>query len=146
MQATAIFTPEGIHAELERVLASAQFANSQRSQRFLSYVVESTLKNVDESLKEFAIAVDVFGRNVSYDPSVDATVRVEAGRLRTRLREYYADAGRTDPIIIEIPKGGYRASFIENPIVPELPVPAVEVKPRLWRRSLFLAPLPLCSW
>src|SRR5579872_2791461 len=115
MQLTSTVTPEQVRAELQRVLASAPFANSQRSQRFLSYVVEATLKNVDESLKEFAIAVDVFERNVSYDPSVDATVRVEAGRLRNRLREYYADAGRNDAIIIDIPKGAYRANFIENP-------------------------------
>jgi TolB-like protein len=105
---------EEIRAELERVLASAPFVNSQRSQRFLRYIVEASLNNVDESLKEFAIAVDVFERNTSYDPSVDATVRVEAGRLRTRLREHYAGDGRNDPVIIDVPKGGYRATFAQN--------------------------------
>ena len=116
---------EDIRAELERVLSSAPFANSQRSQRFLRYVVEASLRNADEFLKEFSIAVDVFERNTSYDPSVDATVRVEAGRLRNRLREYYADAGRNDPIIIEIPKGGYRACFTQNNILSETPASAV---------------------
>jgi Tol biopolymer transport system component len=111
MEGTATITPEAVRVELERVLASAPFANSHRSQRFLRFVVEASLNNVEESLKEFAIAVDVFGRNTSYDPSIDATVRVEAGRLRTRLREYYAEAGRNDPIVIDIPKGGYRATF-----------------------------------
>lgn len=136
MERTATITPEGVRAELERVLASAPFANSHRSQRFLSYVVDSTLKNADESLKEFAIAVDVFGRNTSYDPSVDATVRVEAGRLRTRLREYYADAGRNDPIVIEVPKGGYRANFIANETAVTEPPTPVEAKRRLWRAAL----------
>jgi hypothetical protein len=79
---------EDIRGALERVLASAPFVNSNRSQRFLRYVVESSLNNHGEILKEFAIAVDVFGRNDSYDPSVDAAVRVEAGRLRSRLRDY----------------------------------------------------------
>jgi TolB-like protein/Tfp pilus assembly protein PilF len=77
-------------------------------------VVEASLNDRDEFLKEFAIAVDVFGRNTSYDPSIDATVRVEAGRLRSRLREYYTVTGQIDPIIIDIPKGGYRATFAAN--------------------------------
>ena len=105
---------EEIRVELERVLASAPFANSQRSQRFLRFVVEASLNNVEESLKEFAIAVDVFERNTSYDPSINATVRVEAGRMRARLREYYAESGRNDPILIDVPKGGYRATFTER--------------------------------
>jgi TolB-like protein len=143
---------EEIRVELERVLGSAPFANSQRSQRFLRFVVEASLNNVEESLKEFAIAVDVFERNTSYDPSIDATVRVEAGRLRTRLREYYAEAGCHDPIIIEVPKGGYRATFTERSVpdgaVPQaLPAPAAEIahepmeSPR-WRR---MAPLALAA-
>ncbi len=117
MESTRSNSAEEIRAELERVLASAPFANSNRSQRFLQYVVESSLNNQDESLKEFAIAVDVFERSDSYDPSVDATVRVEAGRLRSRLRDYYADEGRTDPIVIDVPKGGYRATFTERSTV-----------------------------
>jgi TolB-like protein len=125
MEGTATITPEAVHGELERVLASAPFANSRRSQRFLRFVVEASLNNVEESLKEFAIAVDVFERNTSYDPSIDATVRVEAGRMRARLREYYAEAGRNDPIIIEVPKGGYRANFIRNPVMAEAPASAL---------------------
>ncbi len=121
---------EEIRVELERVLASAPFANSQRSQRFLRFVVEASLNNVEESLKEFAIAVDVFERNTSYDPSINATVRVEAGRMRARLREYYAEAGRNDPILIDVPKGGYRATFIRNPVIQ--PAPSAVSHPRHW--------------
>ena len=142
MQMTSIIAPEQIRAELERVLASEPFANSQRSQRFLRYVVEATLANVEESLKEFALAVDVFGRSTSYDPSVDATVRVEAGRLRSRLREYYSGAGKTDPILIEMPKGGYRASFALNPnTVSETPAPGAEASFRPWRRPALVGML-----
>jgi TolB-like protein/Tfp pilus assembly protein PilF len=114
MESTDTPSSEDIRVELQRVLASAPFTNSNRSQRFLRYVVQSSLNNPDEFLKEFAIAVDVFERNVSYDPSIDATVRVEAGRLRSRLRDYYADQGRNDPVVIDIPKGGYRATFTER--------------------------------
>ncbi len=152
MESTRMPSVEEVRTALERVLASSPFANSNRSQRFLRYVVESSLNNHDEFLKEFAIAVDVFGRNVSYDPSVDATVRVEAGRLRSRLRDYYSDEGRNDPIVIEIPKGGYRATFTERIAGPGIAVPQVApsassaddtpkqvAKPR-WRR---IAPLAL---
>ena len=114
MESTQTPSAEDVQVELERVLASAPFANSNRSQRFLRYVVESSLKNRDEFLKEFAIAVDVFERDSSYDPAVDATVRVEAGRLRSRLRDYFADEGRNDPVAIDVPKGGYRATFTKR--------------------------------
>jgi hypothetical protein len=114
MNATATISAKAIEAELERILQSSPFANAHRSQRFLRYVVECSLKHREEFLKEFAIAVDVFGRNVSYDPSINATVRVEAGRVRSRLREYYADEGRSDALVIAMPKGGYRATFTER--------------------------------
>lgn len=114
MKATAKTSAQDIQAELDRILQSTPFANALRSQRFLRYVVECSLKHHEEFLKEFAIAVDVFGRNVSYDPSINATVRVEAGRLRSRLRDYYADEGRSDPLVIGVPKGGYRATFTER--------------------------------
>ncbi len=141
MESTQRPSAQDIRVELERVIASVPFANSHRSQRFLRFVVEASLSNADESLKEFAIAVDVFERNVSYDPSIDATVRVEAGRMRARLREYYADAGRNDPIIIDVPKGGYRANFARNPAAVETPAPPAPT-PHLWsRRPVFLAAL-----
>ena len=125
MESTVTTSAQDIQAELERVLGSTPFANAHRSQRFLRYIVECSLKHQDEFLKEFAIAVDVFGRNVSYDPSINATVRVEAGRLRSRLRDYYIGEGCNDPIIIDVPKGGYRANFIRNPLPAEAPASAL---------------------
>jgi TolB-like protein len=129
MDRTAIIPPKEARAELERVLASSPFAHSPRSQKFLRHVVEASLNHADDSLKEFAIAVDVFDRDATYDPSIDATVRVEAGRLRTRLREYYTEAGRNDPIIIEVPKGGYRATFTERSAGPAGAVPHMDSAP-----------------
>jgi eukaryotic-like serine/threonine-protein kinase len=117
MESTKTPPAGDVQVELERVLASAPFANSKRSQKFLRYVVESSLNNQNELLKEFAIAVDVFERDGSYDPSIDATVRVEAGRMRSRLRDYYADEGRNDPVVIAVPKGGYRATFTQRRVV-----------------------------
>ena len=95
--------------QLERILNSHVFVGAHRSQLFLRYVVEHSLTHPGEPLKEYSIALDVFDRDASYDPAVDAAVRVEAGRLRSRLREYYAGEGQTDPLLIEVPRGGYRA-------------------------------------
>ena len=105
---------EAARAQLDRILAAPPFANSGRSQRFLRYVVEHSLREEDEPLKEYAVAVEAFDRDPSYDPSVDATVRVEAGRLRSRLRDYYLNAGQNDPLVIEIPRGSYRAVFTQR--------------------------------
>jgi TolB-like protein/Tfp pilus assembly protein PilF len=125
--ASAVTQPQAVRAQLERILASTPFAGSHRSQRFLRYVVDNSLDDAHESLKEYAIAIDVFERDSSYDPSIDATVRVEAGRLRSRLREYYADAGRNDPLVIDMPKGGYRATFVARPPVESLPTQGAQL-------------------
>lgn len=119
--------PQAIRAQLERILASTPFASSHRSQRFLRYVVENSFEDAHESLKEYAIAVEVFERDASYDPSIDATVRVEAGRLRARLREYYAEQGQNDTLVIDMPKGGYRATFTERELAGSTPAPAQSV-------------------
>lgn len=103
--------PQAVRDELRKILASAPFASANRSQHFLRYAVEGSLKDGGEPLKESVIAMEVFDRDSSYDPAIDATVRVEAGRLRTRLRDYYAGPGVNDPVVIDIPKGGYRATF-----------------------------------
>jgi TolB-like protein/Tfp pilus assembly protein PilF len=101
--------PSLVTEQVERILKSKVFEAATRSQAFLQYVVEKSLANSPP--KEYAIAVDVFGRGTEYDPTVDSTVRVEAGRLRSRLREYYAGEGQGDSLHIEVPKGSYAAVF-----------------------------------
>jgi adenylate cyclase len=96
---------------LQRVLGSAGFARNERLSRFLQFVVERHLEGKDEELKESVIAVEIFGRPPDYNPKKDAIVRIEAGRLRARLAEYYADEGRSDELVIELPKGGYIPLF-----------------------------------
>jgi TolB-like protein/tetratricopeptide (TPR) repeat protein len=108
-------TAQDIEEQLHRILSSKVFAAAQRSQSFLRYVVERSLRDESPPLKEFAIATDVFGRGDDYDPAIDATVRVEAGRLRGRLREYYDVEGKQDPVCVDIPKGGYSPAFTFRP-------------------------------
>lgn len=97
--------------QLRRVLCSAGFARNERMSRFLRFLVEQHLQGRDDELKESVIAVDVFHRKPDYDPKQDSIVRTEAGRLRARLAEYYFGDGSADPVIIELPKGGYVPIF-----------------------------------
>lgn len=107
---TAI-SAEAVRAELDRVLASRGFQNAGRLSRLLRHVTEKTLAGDADQLKEYAVGVEVFDRDASYDPRLDSIVRVEAGRLRSRLDEYYANNGVNSQIRIELPRGGYVAQF-----------------------------------
>src|SRR5580692_1729114 len=100
-----------IGRQLERILASAGFARNERLSRFLRFVVERHVEGRDSELKETVIAIEVFGRKPDYNPKQDAIVRTEAGRLRSRLGQYYSGAGKTDRLVIELPKGGYVPEF-----------------------------------
>ena len=101
--------PEGQAArrQLERVLASPGFARNERLSRFLRFVVERHLEGRNAELKESLLAIEVFGRPPDYDPKQDPIVRTEASRLRARLSEYYLGEGKDDPVVIEVPRGGY---------------------------------------
>ena len=104
---------KAVHEELGRILKSGPFLQSRRRQRFLEYIVTETLAGRGERLKGYNVARDVFDRSEAFDPNVDPTVRMEAGRLRDRLREYYETDGRSDPIRIDLPKGTYKTAGTE---------------------------------
>jgi TolB-like protein/tetratricopeptide (TPR) repeat protein len=111
--------------ELERVLQSAAFARNERLSRFLRFVVERHLEGKGRELKESMIAIEIYGRSPDYDPKRDPIVRTEAGRLRARLNEYYVGEGKEDPVVIELPKGGYIPAFhqTESGLVPVRQMP-----------------------
>jgi hypothetical protein len=98
---------EAIRAQLQLILRSGPFAQSQRRQRFLEYIVNETLAGRGHRLKGYTIAREVFDRPEEFDPNLDPIVRMEAARLRDRLREYYDGDGKNDLIRIELPKGSY---------------------------------------
>ncbi len=102
---------EEIRRELERVIRGRRFSGARRSIRFLRYVVEAWLEGKGHELKELVIADDVYGRLPDYDPKIDSVVRVEAARLRARLRSYYENEGKWNRIRITIPKGSYIPRF-----------------------------------
>jgi hypothetical protein len=99
-----------IFAQLTKVLGAPEFRNSERLRQLLRFLVEQALETGTSHLKEVVIASEVFHRTDGYDPRDDATVRVAAGKLRARLREYYSRE-QSDPVVIEIPTGGYAPLF-----------------------------------
>ncbi|MDX6695925.1 MAG: hypothetical protein QOF02_3528 [Blastocatellia bacterium] len=115
--------------QLEKVLQSRTLQNSESLKAFLRFVVEKTVDDEAVLLKEYTIATEVFGRNDDYDPRIDSVVRVQAGRLRTKLHEYYTTEGKSDRIVIDLPKGHYHPVFncpqIESAheVSPGAPVP-----------------------
>ncbi len=113
--------PEAVRAQLERMLASPVFAGSARQLRFLRYIVEERLAGREERLKGYTIGIEVFDRAPDFDPALDSIVRVEAGRLRAKLREYYEEHGRLDPVRIELPKGSYAVRFSAAGVPPPAP-------------------------
>ena len=103
---------DAILAQMERVLSSSEFAQSERLQKFLKFIVNETLAGRAGNLKEFTIALDVFGRDDSFDPQTSSIVRVEASRLRAKLDKYNAIEGLDDPIHISVPTGHYVPVFV----------------------------------
>ena len=120
-----------ITAEVDRILVSKGFANAGRLSRLLRYVVEKTLAAEADQLKEYVVGIEVFDRDDKYDPRLDSIVRVEAGRLRSRLDEYYNGEGAASPIRISLPRGGYVALF-EPRADPPAPPPIVAERRRTW--------------
>lgn len=107
-------SPDDIHAQLERIARSPAFARADRLQTFLRFVVEKTVAGRPHEIKESAIALEVCGRDSSFDPKVDPIVRVDANRLRARLEAYYRADGAHDPVRIALPKGAYVPSITPN--------------------------------
>jgi tetratricopeptide (TPR) repeat protein len=113
--------------QLERILGHTLFRGSQRLSLFLRFAVVNTIAGLSEQLKESVMGAEVFGRGPTYNPQTDPIVRIMAGRLRSKLMEYYQSDGAGDSLIIEIPRGGYTARFswrkqpmaVTGAIVPE---------------------------
>jgi Tol biopolymer transport system component len=101
--------------DLRRILASAEFARSERMARFLTYLFEHSQDPESRKLKETEVGTAVFDRAVGYDPKTDSIVRVEATRLRKKLAAYYAGEGAEDPVRVALPVGRYELEFVDAP-------------------------------
>ncbi|PTM97345.1 hypothetical protein [Mycoplana dimorpha] len=104
-------TNNEIREQLARIRSSPSFDAPDRAQRFLTYVIEEALQGRADRIKAYSIAIEVFGRDATFDAQNDPVVRIEAGRVRRALERYYLLAGQKDPILITMPKGGYVPVF-----------------------------------
>ncbi|MCX6625131.1 MAG: hypothetical protein NTY38_29540 [Acidobacteria bacterium] len=128
--------------QVERLLRSKSLEGSEVHRRLLEYLAEKSLAGETEHLKEYTIALDALGKPSTYDPRRDSIVRIQIGRLRQKLTEYYPAEGRADPIVVSLPKGSFRLIF-ENASL------AQQIESVRWRRialSLGLAAVLLGVW
>jgi hypothetical protein len=137
--------PEQLFQQIDNIIKSHSLRGSESLCKLLQYLAKQSLYHPDAPLKEYQIATEVYGRPADFDPQSDSTIRVQAGRLRLKLAEYYATEGASDPILVKIPKGSYHLTFEARPIetqpqphaVPQRELPPrpspVETVPARWR-------------
>ena len=122
-----------VRRQLARIVASTVLRDLLRLTHFLTFVVETTLAGDGDRIKAYTIAVGALGRSSDFDPQADPIVRVEAGRLRQALSRYYADVGRDDELVIELPRGTYVPTFSVRDTHGRTP-PAASQQPRVGPR------------
>ena len=116
---------------LDKILSSPSFIKSPRQKNLLRYLFINSIDNNSKRLKGYTLGVEIFGRDSNFDQGSDAIVRVEVGRLRAKLIEYYNSIGKSDPILIDLPKGGYLLHFSLRDFYKQ-PIPGSEVTQSLW--------------
>jgi hypothetical protein len=102
--------------QIQRVVSSKAFKTSEVHRNLLNYLAEKSLSGEAQSLKEYTVGLDVFGKPASYDPRQESVVRMHVGRLRQKLTEYYRSEGQDDPVIVDLPKGGFTLTFAPRPV------------------------------
>lgn len=102
---------EHYFGQVDKIVQSPTLHGSESLCKLLRYLAEHALDQPGIAVKEYQIATEVFGRPADFDPQLDSTIRVQAGRLRSKLAAYYSSEGAEDPIVLEMPKGAYLISF-----------------------------------
>lgn len=108
---TLASSSEEFFQQIEHITKSHSLRGSESLCKLLQYLAKQALDHPEAPLKEYQIATEVYGRSADFDPQSDSTIRVQAGRLRMKLAEYYASEGAHDPIVVKIPKGSYHLIF-----------------------------------
>ncbi len=99
---------EVLLSQIDRILHSEEFRSSEVLRRLLTYLADKAISGEADQLKEYVIAIDGLGKPSSYDPQHNSAVRIQVGRLRQKLAEYYRAEGKDDEVIIDLPKGRFR--------------------------------------
>lgn len=117
---------------LQKILSSKDFKSSEKYNALLTYLVKASLEQ--KRPKEYSIAVDVFGRDKSFNPAEDTIVRYYMHRLRQKIKNYYEHEGRNDEVWLSIPKGHYEVKFIPRPEIED----EKETESSSWNRLVFI--------
>jgi hypothetical protein len=122
---------EANQLQVQRIIQSKAFRTSEVHRNLLNYLAEKSLSGTADSLKEYTVGLDVFAKPASYDPRQESVVRMHVARLRQKLAEYYRTEGVDDPVMVDVPKGGFKVTFETREMAPG-PVAAVaaEAVPR----------------
>jgi hypothetical protein len=115
------------YSQIDRIVNSQGLKKSKRLCDLLKYLADRAINTPQQFTKERDIATQVFGKDESFDPTLDNVVRMHAGRLRKRLAAYYASVGQRDSIVVEIPKGRYAVVFRNQEIGAPLERSAAEI-------------------
>jgi hypothetical protein len=143
-----------LQSQVDRILQSDELRSSEVLRRLLKFLAEKSVSGEADQLKEYAVAIDGLGKAASYDPRQNSAVRIQVGRLRHKLAEYYRNEGRDDAVLIDLPRGRFkltcehRAHFDPIPRVEPNPSPTFapsgpELPPD---RSFFTGPLSILIW
>jgi hypothetical protein len=100
-----------ILGQVEKLVGSQTLHGSESLCKLLQYLAKQSLDHPGTPVKEHQIATEVFGRPSDFDPQLDSLVRVQAGRLRSKLAVYYESEGSEDHVVVDLPKGSYVLSF-----------------------------------
>ncbi|MBV9504801.1 MAG: hypothetical protein JO323_07325 [Acidobacteriia bacterium] len=121
-----------IRAQVSRIAQNKSLRLSEGQARLLSYLAEKSIAGEADELKEYVVGIDAFGKPPSYDPRQESVVRTQVARLRQKLTDYYHTEGINDPILVDLPKGGFKVNFEER-LVSSAP-PEAEPSTPAWRR------------
>ena len=114
-------------AQIDRILRSETFRNTGALRKLLRFLADRLAAGDADRLKEYSVGIDGLGKPADYDPRQDSTVRIQVGRLRHKLAEFYRTEGLNDPYIVEIPKGHFKLSVTVRPV----PSPTIEDRPQI---------------
>jgi hypothetical protein len=109
-----------IQTQIERILHSEELRGCENLRRLLKFLADRSACGQADELKEYIVAIDGLGKPSSYDPRKNSTVRIQVGRLRQKLADYYRTEGQRDPVVIDVPKGRFKLKFAyRNGVHPE---------------------------
>src|SRR6201992_301772 len=103
-----IVEDQALQSQVERILHSDEFRSSEVLRRLLKFLAEKSSLGEADQLKEYAVAIDGLGKPHSYDPRHNSAVRIQVGRLRQKLAEYYRTEGKHDEFVVDLPKGRFK--------------------------------------